>query len=428
MYENPPPVNSALLLDMHARSMKIVESLLQNSKLVSSVSTMLRQLIFISIRIPISGSIVPKKSNIVKKVETDHPYKDNTDVTELVSMPGVSYIEITFDNRSKTEKDSDYISFFKDSSKTSQWGETRYHGGKDGTTRNFPGTDGRSPLKILADKFYYRWYSDSSSNDWGYIMTITGVMSDGAASKIAISTLEQRMNIINKLLYSAPAIPKIHELGISEKPKVDDISNVDIIGKTFDIKGNFTIDGDTPYWQSITVLEKQNFSAPINKTLYNVKFDDGSEKWVVLNSGNCRRRISNLLEAIDYFEEDASVVFVAPELVKESSVPKKKIPSFIPKFNNCYGITLSEESTVVAPSSSVGTAILNGGFLINAAGEDATVSWTMNIMKEESGNEMTCIGLSTESVPNSIKYEYIYMSYTYIYICHIYIYITAIYI
>lgn len=45
---------------------------------------------------------------------------------------------------------------------SSGYGETKYTGGKDGHSGNWPGMDGRPPLEIPAGEFFFRWTTDGS--------------------------------------------------------------------------------------------------------------------------------------------------------------------------------------------------------------------------------------------------------------------------
>jgi hypothetical protein len=97
--------------------------------------------------------------------ESAHPYPPLLDQYELVTFPGVQYIAIYFDERTSTEKGSDWLSFFKDTTCTDFWGEKMKMSGGIG---NWPGVNGRPPLIVPADKFYLHVHTDAGGEDWGY--------------------------------------------------------------------------------------------------------------------------------------------------------------------------------------------------------------------------------------------------------------------
>lgn len=63
---------------------------------------------------------------------------------------------------SRTEHGCDYMVFYTDDSMAKVYGESKYTGGKDGHTANWPGTAGLSPLEIPASHFFFRWRTDGS--------------------------------------------------------------------------------------------------------------------------------------------------------------------------------------------------------------------------------------------------------------------------
>lgn len=63
---------------------------------------------------------------------------------------------------SRTEHGCDYMVFYTDDSMARVHGESKYTGGKDGHTANWPGTAGLSPLEIPASHFFFRWRTDGS--------------------------------------------------------------------------------------------------------------------------------------------------------------------------------------------------------------------------------------------------------------------------
>jgi hypothetical protein len=107
-----------------------------------------------------------------KIIESPHPYSDNMDTYETVEFPGASKLSVSFDPLSRTEDNCDYIIFYKDDSHSTYWGESKYHGGRNGTA-NFP-TAAR-PLIIDSSKFVFYFHSDGGVNDYGYKITVKPV-------------------------------------------------------------------------------------------------------------------------------------------------------------------------------------------------------------------------------------------------------------
>lgn len=89
--------------------------------------------------------------------ESSHPYPDRQDEYKEISMPGAKELIITFDPKSKTESGYDYITFFKDSTKSSHWGEQKYSG------TSWPGVNGVAPLHIAANHCLLYFHSDGSN-------------------------------------------------------------------------------------------------------------------------------------------------------------------------------------------------------------------------------------------------------------------------
>lgn len=109
-------------------------------------------------------------------IESPHPYRDNTDEYQVVEVDRAISYEITFDNRSMTESGYDYVTFYKDDSHSEFWGDNKYTGGRGGSSRNFPGIDGRPPLIISAGRFKFFFHSDGGGNDWGYRIQVVPIL------------------------------------------------------------------------------------------------------------------------------------------------------------------------------------------------------------------------------------------------------------
>jgi hypothetical protein len=109
-------------------------------------------------------------------VDSDHPYKHNTNEYITVAVPGAIGYSITFSINTATEGIHDYIKFFKDDTHTDFWGCGKYSGGLDGTPSNWPGLNGRPALSIPANKFVAHFKTNGSLNDWGFQMIVEPIM------------------------------------------------------------------------------------------------------------------------------------------------------------------------------------------------------------------------------------------------------------
>jgi hypothetical protein len=85
-----------------------------------------------------------------------------------VNFPGASAVEILFDPASATETNCDYVRLYCDSARQTFFGLEKYHGGRGGTEKTFPGINNRESLIIPAASFVLHFHSDGSNTDWGY--------------------------------------------------------------------------------------------------------------------------------------------------------------------------------------------------------------------------------------------------------------------
>ena len=109
------------------------------------------------------------------EIESPHPYGDNMNEYWPVSVPGASQLVVTFDERTRTERGCDYVTFFKNDHHNEYWGSEQQYSGCDGDL-NFPGLNGNDPLVIPSDKFVVYFHSDGSNTDWGFKMTAVSTL------------------------------------------------------------------------------------------------------------------------------------------------------------------------------------------------------------------------------------------------------------
>ncbi len=95
-------------------------------------------------------------------VEGAHPYADNTDTYLPLSFPaGTTAVEIIFDERSATETNYDFLRFYCDNTRQGIFGEDKYHGGRGGGDKVFPGVGATASLIIPAASFVLHFHSDN---------------------------------------------------------------------------------------------------------------------------------------------------------------------------------------------------------------------------------------------------------------------------
>jgi hypothetical protein len=107
---------------------------------------------------------------VVERVfESAHPYSDNFEFSEEITIDGAESLEIFFDPQSSTEKDCDFINFWKSSDRSVRLGSP--FSGRNGT-QNWPGCEGRPSLVVPGSSVFYSFQTDASNNDWGYKFTV----------------------------------------------------------------------------------------------------------------------------------------------------------------------------------------------------------------------------------------------------------------
>ena len=106
-------------------------------------------------------------------VESPHPYLDSSDLTHSIRPSDeslsscIEYVEVSFDPRCRTEKDCDYVTFFKGEMRQ---GLQKYTGRDPGV---WAGVGPTEVLKVKGSSMEARFHSDSSNNDWGYKFTVS---------------------------------------------------------------------------------------------------------------------------------------------------------------------------------------------------------------------------------------------------------------
>lgn len=109
--------------------------------------------------------IDPKDAEVLENingiiVESDHPYENRTNKEYDIFLPNASFMQVTFDPMTKTESSYDYVVFLNEQGKEIS---TKFSGGREGSSRNFPGLDSREPLTIPSNKAKIKFVSDDSN-------------------------------------------------------------------------------------------------------------------------------------------------------------------------------------------------------------------------------------------------------------------------
>ena len=116
------------------------------------------------------GSVAAPTHEKLVTMESEHPYPNSANIFEPLEVAdGGEKMLVWFDNQSATERNYDFVRFYKTEDKDEgYWGEEKYSGGLNGSDKNWPTF--KSPLEIDAGKCWVYFESDGSNNDWGYII------------------------------------------------------------------------------------------------------------------------------------------------------------------------------------------------------------------------------------------------------------------
>jgi hypothetical protein len=111
------------------------------------------------------------------QIESEHPYRHNTNEYTTVQVPGAVSYCVRFHEDTRTEPIYDFVKFYDNETHTEYFGAGKYSGGTNGTSCNWPGVGGRPPLIIPASKFIIHFKTNGSLNDWGFRMHIVPTLS-----------------------------------------------------------------------------------------------------------------------------------------------------------------------------------------------------------------------------------------------------------
>jgi hypothetical protein len=109
---------------------------------------------------PFDSAYVPE----TRILESSHPYLDNQNIYQVIETFGATSYRVTFDAQSCFENGCDYVRFYKDSTHSAHWGDSKYTGGRNGSVKNMPGVNGIPSLIIPAPSFVFHFHSDGKNS------------------------------------------------------------------------------------------------------------------------------------------------------------------------------------------------------------------------------------------------------------------------
>lgn len=113
----------------------------------------------------------------VKTIESAHPYTDNMNQNWEILIPGATTLKLSFDPRSATEYNYDYIEIFDSIECTKKLYNKKIHGPIERTERHWPGVNA-PPIVIKSDRCVVNMKSDGGTVDWGFKCTIHGIVGE----------------------------------------------------------------------------------------------------------------------------------------------------------------------------------------------------------------------------------------------------------
>jgi len=139
-------------------------------------------------------------------IESEHPYRNNTQEFTTVAVPGAVRYIISFSAETRTEPVYDYVKFFDDDTHTQYFGAGKYSGGAGGTPCNWPGqTESRPPLVIEAPRFVIAFKTNGSVNDWGFRMMVKPIL------MVNTNTSGNNGGLFEVISTHSPMIPNISD-------------------------------------------------------------------------------------------------------------------------------------------------------------------------------------------------------------------------
>jgi hypothetical protein len=127
-----------------------------------------------------------------RTTETTHPYSV-TQSHQAITIPGVVFISLVFDERSSTAGPSDFLQLYRDHDRTQPIGE-RYYGDRS----RWP----KHRILVPGDTVVFSFHAETESTAWGYRCTLIGHMPNSDQDSIPLSVhLEKTLCSLGKELY-----------------------------------------------------------------------------------------------------------------------------------------------------------------------------------------------------------------------------------
>ena len=121
----------------------------------------------------------------LEHLQSSHPYLPAVDQYTTLSFPGAESMTLTFDSKSSTNSEHDYVIIYTSSACASYWGA-----GKHSLGDGWPGAGGRPPLIIPADTAVLHFHSSGESKgDWGWAVQVEATINATAASELSAEQL-----------------------------------------------------------------------------------------------------------------------------------------------------------------------------------------------------------------------------------------------
>ena len=108
-------------------------------------------------------------------------YPPSCEMTFELNFYGAKYMSIVFEEDTELEQGADYITFFRDATCTSFYGERRYTGPRQSI---WPGIAGVPPLVISSDHCFVHFHSDASHGMKGFKFTASAPVSGDKAEEL----------------------------------------------------------------------------------------------------------------------------------------------------------------------------------------------------------------------------------------------------
>lgn len=268
-------------------------------------------------------------------IESAHPYDNNMDVDQVITIPGASSLHIAFDPACHTESGCDPLRFYEQS-------------GRVGELRNISG-QGESiwtPFDVQGDTVHSYFHSDGSVVYWGYKFDVTPV----SGTKAVVESPDTSLWLLQKIaalddlsnefevLMSPRVLQTIFILSLSSSSLAHKQACIEIIRKLLRGQHHSTIDNIIKMFveeAGVIYTEHKKNSHPLLQSLillianckdtYNIKLTD---EWLIGFSEllSDMRGLCDKDESLDYFlfESFKTKLTKSMTTVYESEHPYKR--------------------------------------------------------------------------------------------------------